>query len=115
MTPSHRSAAGLLIPLLLSLVSGACDRNPPGHKLDSRVWTESELKSLQGKTRDDIRNALGKPTGLLTYDSKNRWHYPSILVKFPEVPEPKRMSVIVYFSQFGEHRSTIIDITDRLE
>jgi outer membrane protein assembly factor BamE (lipoprotein component of BamABCDE complex) len=108
------TALGAGTLLALSLLFG-CDQNPPGHRLDARVWTESELRSLQGKTRDEIQATLGKPTGLLTYDEKNRWHYPNLLVKFPDGREPRRMSALIYFSQFGEHRSTIIDITDRLE
>ena len=80
-----------------------------------KVWTIGELKGLQGKSRDEIREILGKPNGLYTYDSKGRWHYPNILVSSEGAGEPKRMTVMIYFSQLGEHRSTIIDVLERFE
>ncbi|MBP1691998.1 MAG: hypothetical protein H6Q32_1350 [Bacteroidetes bacterium] len=78
-----------------------------------KVWTVAELKSLQGKTRDEVREILGPPTGLYTIDAKGRWHYPHMNVTDQESGEPWVATVKVYFSQLGEQRATIIEITKR--
>jgi outer membrane protein assembly factor BamE (lipoprotein component of BamABCDE complex) len=100
--------------VLLFCLSYSC-RKSFEQSPSTRVWTIAELKALQGKTRDEIKEALGAPSGLYTYDAKGRWHYPTVLVSLEGAREPKRMSVMVYFSQFGEHRSTIVEVVDRPE
>ena len=80
-----------------------------------RIWTEAELKGLRGKTRDDIREFLGPPTGLYTIDEKGRWHYPHMKIEDPETRTRYEATVKVYFSQLGEQRATIIEITKRTD
>ena len=58
---------------------------------------------------------MGKATGLYTIDAKGRWHYPSVLVQFEAEPQPRKMTVMVYFSKFGEQRCTMVDIMERLD
>ena len=103
---SHTAALALL--LLLTLSAGC--KGSPGHRVEDRVWSEGELKGLQGKTRDEVQEILGQPKGLYTYDSKGRWHYPRVLLEPAGTGEPTPASVTVYFSQFGEHRVTIVEI-----
>jgi hypothetical protein len=105
-TPRHTASLALLV--LLALCSGC--KGSPGHRAEDRVWSEAELKGLQGKTREEVQDLLGQPKGLYTYDSKGRWHYPRVLLGPEGTGEPALVSVTVYFSQFGEHRVTIIDI-----
>jgi len=81
--------------------------------VEDRLWSEAELKGLQGKTRDEIQDLLGKPKGLYTYDSKGRWHYPHVLLQPEGTGQPVPASVTVYFSQFGEHRVTIVEIAPK--
>jgi outer membrane protein assembly factor BamE (lipoprotein component of BamABCDE complex) len=80
-----------------------------------RVWTEPELKALQGKTRDEVREALGEPRGLYTYDSKDRWHYSKILIAGGQAGAVEEVALLIYFSKFGEHRVTIVEIRRRAE
>jgi hypothetical protein len=101
--------ASLALFLLLVLYAGC--KNSPGHRVEDRVWSEAELKALQGKSRVEVQDLLGEPKGLYTYDSKGRWHYPRILLQSEGSREPAIASVTVYFSQFGEHRVTIVDIS----
>jgi len=104
---------GMALVVLLLVLLSSCRKS---WEVESqKVWTIGELKGLQGKSRDEIREILGKPNGLFTYDEKGRWHYPNILVSSEGAAEPKRMTVIIYFSQLGEHRSTIIDVLERFE
>jgi len=79
------------------------------------VWTEPELKALQGKTRDEVREALGDPTGLYTYDAKDRWHYSNVTLAGDQPGSTEPAAVLVYFSKFGEHRATIIEIRRRAD
>jgi len=95
--------------LALLLLSAGC-KSSPDHRTEDRLWSEWELKGLQGKTREEVQDLLGKPKGLYTYDSKGRWHYPRVLLQGEGTGEPAPVSVTVYFSQFGEHRATIIEI-----
>jgi hypothetical protein len=106
VTSGH--TASLAVSLLLVLFAGC--KNSAGRGVEDRVWSEAELKGLQGKTREEVQELLGKPKGLYTYDSKGRWHYPRVLVQPEGTREPAPASVTVYFSQFGEHRVTIVDI-----
>ena len=80
-----------------------------------RIWTEFEIKSLKGKTRDEVRAVLGKPTGFYTMEAKGRWHYPGMLIAREGSSTPDTKGVIVYFSELGDHRCTIVDIMDRWE
>jgi outer membrane protein assembly factor BamE (lipoprotein component of BamABCDE complex) len=108
MRVTLRHTASLAVFLLLALCG--C-KNSPGHRVEDKVWSEAELKGLQGKTREEVQDLLGKPKGLYTYDSKGRWHYPRVLLQQEGTREPAPASVTVYFSQFGEHRVTIVDIS----
>lgn len=99
----------MLALLALLALSAGC-KNSPGHRVEDRTWSEAELTGLQGKTREEVQDLLGQPKGLYTYDSKGRWHYPRVLLHPEGAGESTPVSVTVYFSQFGEHRVTIVDI-----
>jgi outer membrane protein assembly factor BamE (lipoprotein component of BamABCDE complex) len=99
--------AGIIAVTLLS-----CAKEE-AHK--ARIWTDFEIKSLKGKTRDEVRTILGKPTGFYTMEAKGRWHYPGMLIAREGSSTPDTKSVIVYFSELGDHRCTIVDIMDRWE
>jgi len=105
-------ARPLLVIALLIVVAGCSSQ-----KKDTadRVWTEPELKALQGKTRDEVREVLGEPRGLYTYDSKDRWHYSRVLIAGGQPGTTEEVSLLIYFSKFGEHRATIIEIRRRAE
>jgi outer membrane protein assembly factor BamE (lipoprotein component of BamABCDE complex) len=109
VTPGYTGLLTSLTLLALLALSAGC-KSSPGHRVEDRVWTEGELKGLQGKTRDEVQDLLGEPKGLYTYDSKGRWHYPRVLLQGEGERESAPVSVTVYFSQFGEHRVTIVDI-----
>lgn len=89
-------------------LSGGCG-SPK--QANGRVSTR-ELKSLHGKTRDEVREVLGKPNGFYTRSAEGRWHYSDLLMDQAGAGEPRRVYVIVYFSQFGEHRATLVEIHD---
>ena len=93
---------------------GACrDARPVDtHK---KVWSELELRTLQGKNRDEIRDILGPPNGFYTTDAKGRWHYSDILVSTEGAGSPRHVWLLIYFSRQGEQRATIVDILDRNE
>ncbi len=96
--------------LLLVLVALAGCSESSWRPSSERVWAEAELKGLQGKTRDEVREILGSPTGLYTIDAKGRWHYAHMKLEGDRREKSEEVSVMIYFSQFGEHRVTIIDI-----
>jgi hypothetical protein len=79
------------------------------------VHTVADLKALKGKTRDEVREYLGEPKGLYTIDAKGRWHYPHMKIEDTETRERYEATVLIYFSQLGEQRVTIIEITKRTE
>jgi hypothetical protein len=79
------------------------------------VYTVADLKALKGKTRDEVRERLGEPKGLYTIDAKGRWHYPHMKIEDTETRETYEATVLIYFSQLGEQRATIIEITKRTE
>jgi hypothetical protein len=108
MRRTRKHTVYLALAVLIALSAGC--KSSPGHRVEDRLWSEGELKALQGKTREEIQELLGKPTGLYTYDSKGRWHYPRVLLQPEGTGEPAPASVTVYFSQFGEHRVTIVDV-----
>jgi hypothetical protein len=112
----HATVRGTLILVLglVLLLNGGCKKTWEG-KESQKEWTRSELKALQGKTRDEVKELLGDPSGMYTFDSKGRWHFPHVLVREEGEPQPQRMSVLVYFSAFGDHRATIIEVLDRWE
>jgi hypothetical protein len=95
---------------ILLLCLAACTQGPEGK---SRIWTASEIQTLRGKSREDIRQLLGRPTGFYTIEAKGRWHYPDMLVATEPGKTPEKKSVIIYFSEIGDHRCTIVDIVDR--
>ena len=103
----------LLLTTILVAVLAGCTSRQGDHP--ERMWTEPELKSLQGKTRDEVRDLLGDPNGLYTFDSKDRWHFAHVLLQNDRPGSSERVSVLVYFSKFGEHRATIIEIRHRSE
>jgi hypothetical protein len=105
------TAVGLLAA---GLLTGGCKRTWDAKESD-REWSRAELRGLQGKTREEVKDLLGEPGGMYTFDSKGRWHFPHVLVREEGEPQARRMSVLVYFSQFGEHRATIIEVLDRWE
>ena len=104
------AALSLFLTLLVLFALLAGCKSSPGHRVEGRVWSEGELKGLQGKTREEVQDVLGQPKGLYTYDSKGRWHYPRVLLQGEGTRESASVSVTVYFSQFGEHRVSIVDI-----
>ena len=103
-----------LLLLFTVLVLAAGCSSDKKERLES-VWTEPELKALQGKTRDEVRELLGEPTGLYTYDAKDRWHYSRVTLAGDQPGSTEQVSVLVYFSKFGEHRATIIEIRRRAD
>ncbi len=103
--------AGVLVLFIVLGMLSSCRRSTEPNPRE-KIWTMNELKGLQGKSRDEIREMLGFPNGLYTYDSKGRWHYSGVLVSVEGEVKPKPMTVMVYFSQFGENRSTIIEVTE---
>jgi hypothetical protein len=96
-----------IILVILFVVAGCTSQK---QDVPERVWMEAELKALQGKTRDEVREALGPPKGLYTYDSKDRWHYSHVLLAGGQPGVTEDVAVLVYFSKFGEHRATLIEI-----
>lgn len=107
--------AGMIVLVLLGAVLlGACTEKS-WRPANERIYTEAELKGLRGKSRDDIREFLGAPTGLYTNDAKGRWHYPHMKIEDPETRTRYEATVKVYFSQLGEQRATIIEITKRTD
>jgi hypothetical protein len=103
------------LPLILVVLFIAAGCTAQKHDSPERVWTEAELKALQGKTRDEIQEILGPPKGLYTYDTKDRWHYSHILLSGPDPGAAENVAVLIYFSKFGEHRATIIEIRRHTE
>jgi hypothetical protein len=101
----------ILLAACLILVPACSETN--WRPASDAVWTESELKNLEGKTREEIKEVLGAPTGLYTIDAKGRWHYPHMNVIDRETGETVTATVKIYFSQLGDQRATIIEITKR--
>jgi outer membrane protein assembly factor BamE (lipoprotein component of BamABCDE complex) len=111
---AFHGASMIILLLLCGMLLGACTEKT-WRPANERIWTEAELKGLRGKTRDDIREFLGSPTGLYTTDAKGRWHYPHMKVEDPETQTRYEATVKIYFSQLGEQRATIIEITKRTD
>jgi len=105
----------LLIGFCAGIVCGPGCKKSWDSKESNREWSRAELRGLQGKTRDEVKELLGEPGGMYTFDSKNRWHFPHVLVKEEGEPQARRMSVLVYFSQFGDHRVPIVEVLDKGE
>jgi outer membrane protein assembly factor BamE (lipoprotein component of BamABCDE complex) len=99
------------LPLIFIVLFSAAGCTSQKQDAPDRVWSEAELKALQGKTRDEVREALGSPKGLYTYDSKDRWHYSHVLLAGPQPGTSEDVAVLIYFSKFGEHRVTVVEIT----
>jgi len=97
----------LLILVSLFLIPGCASQKDDKA---AKVWSAHELKGLQGKTREEIRELLGEPKGLYTYDSKDRWHYSKVFIDGDRPGEPEQVALLIYFSKFGEHRATIVEI-----
>ena len=102
-----------LVIVLLAMTAGCTEKS--WRPASDRVYTEAELNGLRGRTRDEVREFLGEPRGLYTIDAKGRWHYPHMKIEDPETRQRFEATVLIYFSQLGEHRVTIIDITKRTE
>jgi hypothetical protein len=100
--------------LFLAMVYTGCSEKN-WRPASDRVYTEAEINALKGHTRDEVREFLGEPRGLYTIDAKGRWHYPHMKIEDPETRTRFEATVLIYFSQLGEHRVTIIDITKRTE
>lgn len=100
--------------LLVALAVAGCGEGEWRPSSD-RLWTEAELQGLRGKTRDEVREVLGDPTGLYTIDAKGRWHYPHMKIEETETRKRYEATVKIYFSQLGEQRATIIEITKRTD
>jgi hypothetical protein len=101
-----------IVLLLLGLAACGPKQETP---VEQRVWSVEELRALKGQTREEVEKVLGRPTGLYTFYTKGRWHYPNVKVRDEGSVEPKKRAVIIYFSQFGEGRATIIDFVDKWE
>jgi hypothetical protein len=103
----------LFISLLaLILLSAGCG-SASHHK--GQKWTVSELKGLQGKTRDEVREVLGTPNGFYTRSAEGRWHYSDLLLDPADGSDPRKVWIVIYFSQFGDQRATLVEIHDKLE
>lgn len=117
-TNLRRSGVGartvIVLALACAVLLGACTEKS-WRPANERVYTEAELKGLRGKSRDEIREFLGAPTGLYTTDAKGRWHYPHMKIEDPETRTRFEATVKIYFSQLGEQRATIIEITKRTD
>lgn len=74
------------------------------------VWTERDLMLMKGKTRDEVRETLGTPNGFYTRNAEGRWHYSNLLLDSEGAGPPRLVWVVIYFSQFGEQRATIVEI-----
>ena len=98
------------LPLILVVLVIVAGCTPQRDDQAARVWTEPELKGLQGKSRDEIRELLGEPKGLYTYDSKDRWHYSKIFIAGDRPGTTEQVALLIYFSKLGEHRATIVEI-----
>jgi hypothetical protein len=99
--------------LVTVLVVGCTEKS--WRPASEKVYTEAELQGLKGRTRDEVREFLGEPRGLYTIDAKGRWHYPHMKIEDPETRSQFEATVLIYFSQLGEHRVTIIEITKRTD
>ena len=108
MISSAKTPIALLI--ICSLVLAGCSRKQ--EEKATKVWSSVELKSLQGKTRDEVREVLGPPNGIYTIDSKGRWRYSNIFLSAEGVGKPKKVWVFIYFSQYGEPRVSSVDINE---
>ena len=98
----------VLLTLILSLSTISCRQNSDPQK-PRKVWTEAELNGLKGRTREEVRDALGEPSGLLTVDAKGRWEYPNLLISAGDGSPTHSSSLLIYFSEQGERRVTIVD------
>jgi len=97
----------LLSILAVCIWLGSCtDKSGKSQK----TWTVPELQGLKGKTRDEVRELLGNPSGMLTTDTKGRWEYTNVTISSEGEGPAKKASVVVYFSEHGEKRVTIVDI-----
>ncbi len=108
------AALMMVLVLLVCCAAGGCSERSwrPGSE---RAYTEAELKGLRGRSRDEVREFLGPPKGLYTIDAKGRWHYPQMKIEDPETRGQYEATVLIYFSQLGEQRVTIVEITKRTE
>lgn len=104
--------ASLFLIVVLACELTSCKKEP---EQKPRSWTVNEIRSLRGKTKEEIRALLGKPTGLYTMEARGRWHYPGMLILREGTSLPDKKGVIIYFSQMGEHRCSIVEIMDRWE
>ena len=83
-----------------------------GRKSDSareKVHSMLELQSLRGKTRDEITEIMGRPNGAYTREPQGRWHYSRVRVSSDGAGSPREIWMLIYFSQIGDQRSTVID------
>ena len=110
-----RYAVAIRCLVLVLLVTSAGCTEKSWRPASDKVYTEAELNGLRGRTRDEVRDLLGEPRGLYTTDAKGRWHYPHMKIEDPETRQRFEATVLIYFSQLGEHRVTIIEITKRTE
>ena len=102
----------ILLFIALSVLFAGCSspKRPKGQK-----WTETEIKSLQGKTRAEVQELLGKPNGFYTRSSEGRWHYSDVLLDQAGAGNPRRVWIVIYFSQYGEQRATRVEIHEHTE
>jgi hypothetical protein len=105
----------LSLDVLVFVLSCAGCSEKSWRPASDRTYTEAEINGLRGRTRDEVREFLGEPRGLYTIDAKGRWHYPHMKIEDPETRAQFVATVLIYFSQLGEHRVTIIEITKRTE
>lgn len=83
------------------------------HKTDPRrdkVYSEIELQNLRGKTRDEVAEIMGRPNGAYTREPQGRWHYSHVRVQSEGAGKPREIWMLIYFSQVGDQRSTVIDM-----
>ena len=70
---------------------------------------------LEGKTREEIRGMLGTPNGFYTRNAEGRWHYSDLFLDTGGNGPGRHVWVIIYFSQFGDKRATLVEIHDHTD
>lgn len=105
----------LIILSLVLVLAPACRKADEQPSPSERKWTEREIRTLQGKTMEEVKDLLGRPDGFYTRSAEGRWHYSNILLDSEGAGLPRRVWVIVYFSQFGQRRATLVEIHEHIE
>jgi hypothetical protein len=103
----------LLPILLLAVLFTACRSHTP--ETPKKTWTYRDIMAFQGKTMDEVKAELGTPNGFYTRSAEGRWHYSDVLMDTEGAGPPKRVWIVIYFSQFGDRKATIVEIHDHTD